>query len=142
MYSIQTQDLELTHYHSDNDDTRRIDADWPVYRDKGATSTAVVYFELAPGKRLGTHRDSAEEVLVVIDGEIDAVVGEERRRLRAGGMALVPALIPHDVICAGDRPAKVAGIFPSNTIVSVFEDAFAPEGNRVVGTPMPEEAQS
>ena len=59
MFAIQTQDLELTHYRSADDDTRRIDADWPIYRGTGATSTAVVYFELAPGKRLGTHTDSA-----------------------------------------------------------------------------------
>jgi hypothetical protein len=42
------------------------------------------------------------------------------------------------VICAGETTAKVAGIFPSNTIVSVFEGGFAPANVRVVGTPMPE----
>ena len=141
MLALQTQELELAHYHSDEDDTRRIDADWPVHRDKGATSTAVVYFELAPGMHLGTHRDSAEEVLVVLEGEIEAVVGEERGRLRAGGIALVPAMVPHDVICTGDVPAKVAGFFPSNTIVSVFDGGFAPENIRVVGTPMPDVSQ-
>lgn len=138
MFAIQTQDLELTHWQSTDDQTRHIDADWPVYHGKGAASTAVVYFELAPGKRLGTHTDSAEELLVVLEGEIEAVVGDERRRLRAGGMALVPAMAPHDVICSGHAPAKVAGVFPSNTIVSVFEGGFAPAGVRVVGTPMPE----
>jgi quercetin dioxygenase-like cupin family protein len=137
MLTVQTQKLELTHYRSDEDDTRRIDADWPIHRDRGTTSTAVVYFELAPGKRLGTHRDSAEEVLVVLEGEVEAVVGDQRRRLAAGGMAVVPAMASHDVLCAGDVPAKVAGVFPSNTVVSVFEGGFAPEGTRVVGSPMP-----
>lgn len=138
MLTKQTQDLELTHYYSADDGSRHIDADWPIHRGTGAAATAVVYFELAPGKRLGTHTDSAEEVLVVLEGEVDAVVGQERRRVRAGGMALVPAIVPHDVICAGDGPAKVAGIFPSNTVVSVFEGGFAPANSRVVGTPMPE----
>lgn len=138
MLTIQTQDLELAHYYSEEDDTRRIDADWPIHRDKGATGSAVVYFELGPGKHLGSHRDSAEEVLVVLEGEVEVVVGNERRRVRAGGMALVPSMVPHDVICAGEKRACVAGIFPSNTIVSVFEGGFAPNDTRTVGTPMPE----
>lgn len=141
MLTLQTQDLELTHFRSDEDETRRIDADWPIHRDKGATGTAVVYFELAPGKHLGSHRDSAEEVLVVLEGEVEAVVGEERRRVQAGGLALVPSMVPHDVICVGEEPAKVAGFFPSNTVVSVFERGFAPDDTRVVGTPMPEIGQ-
>jgi quercetin dioxygenase-like cupin family protein len=137
MLSIQTQELELTHFHSATDDSRHIDADWPVHHGKGTASTAVVYFELAPGKRLGEHTDSSEEVLVVLEGEVDAVVGGERRRVRAGGMAVVPAMVVHDVISAGETTAKVAGVFPSNTVVSVFEGGFAPEDVRVVGTPMP-----
>lgn len=140
MLTIQTQDLELAHYQSLTDESRHIDADWPISREAGAASTAVVYFELAPGKRLGAHTDSAEEVLVILDGEVDVVVGDERRRVDRGGLVLVPALVPHDVICAGDKRARVAGFFPSNTIVSVFDDGFAPEGGRVVGTPMPEVA--
>lgn len=140
MLAIQTQDLELTHFYSADDDTRHIDADWPIYRGTGSTSTAVVYFELAPGKRLGTHTDSAEEVLVILEGEVEAVIDGTRGRVRAGGLVRVPAMAPHDVRCVGDTPAKVAGIFPSNTIVSVFEDGFAPADLRVVGTPLPEAA--
>jgi quercetin dioxygenase-like cupin family protein len=138
MFAIQTQDLELTHWSSADDESQLIDADWPVHHGMGAASTAVVYFELAPGKRLGMHTDSAEELLVVLEGEVDAVVGDERSRIGAGGLALVPAMVPHDVICTGDKPAKVAGVFSSNTLVAVFESGFGPEGVRVVGTPMPE----
>lgn len=142
MLTIQTQDLDLTHYHSAEDSTRHIDADWPICREAGTAATAVVYFELAPGKRLGTHTDSAEEVLIVLEGEVEAVVDGQRRRVGAGGMAVVPAMLSHDVICVGDTPAKVAGVFPSNTVVSVFEGGFAPDGTRVVGTPMPDIGQN
>jgi hypothetical protein len=41
------------------------------------------------------------------------------------------------VISVGDRPAKVLGVFGSNTIVAEFRDGFAPTGMRVVGTPPP-----
>jgi quercetin dioxygenase-like cupin family protein len=139
MLKIQTQDLELTHFHSLDDQSREARADWPVYRDRGSASTAVVYFELEPGKRLGTHTDSAEEVLVVLEGEVEVVVGDERGRVRAGGIAVVPAMEPHDVICAGDARARVAGVFSANTILSAFEGEWQPMGTNIVGTPPPAE---
>jgi quercetin dioxygenase-like cupin family protein len=140
MLTVQTQDLDLTRFHSAKDSTREARADWPVYRDRGAASTAVVYFELEPGKRLGSHTDSAEEVLVVIEGEVDVVVGDERARVAAGGVAVVPAMVPHDVICAGGACARVAGVFSANTIVSTFEGPWEPVSSNVVGTPPPQAA--
>ena len=52
---------------------------------------------------------------------------------------VVPAMVPHDVLCAGDQPVKVVGWFASATVVSVFDEPFAPIGRRVLGTPLPEE---
>ncbi len=140
MLTVQTQELELARFARSKDPARTIDATWPIYRDLGTASTAVVYFELEPGMHLGMHTDSAEELLVVLEGEVEAVVGDERGRIRAGGMAVVPARVPHDVISVGSTRARVVGVFPSNSIVSVFEEGFAPSGSRVVGTPMPPEA--
>lgn len=89
---------------------------------------------------LGTHTDSAEEVLVVLAGEVDVVVGDQRRRVAAGGIAVVPAEVAHDVVGAGEDTARVAGVFSANTIVSVFDDEWVPYGTRVLGTPPPAEA--
>lgn len=135
MHIAQTAQLDLmpAHHRSNADNVVR--AAWPVHRGTGSRSTAAVYFELDPGKRLGTHTDSAEEVLVVLEGEVDVVVGDERGRVAAGGIAVVPAEEPHDVIGAGDAPARVAGVFSSNTIVSVFDETWAPLDTRVLGTP-------
>lgn len=140
MHAVQTRELELMSARHAGDPDNVVAAAWPVHRGTGARSTAAVLFELAPGKRLGTHTDSAEEVLVVLEGEIEAVIGWERARVRAGGVAVVPAMVPHEAACVGDRPAKVLGVFPSNTIVSVFEETFDQTGGRVVGTPPAPEA--
>jgi len=137
MHSVETRSLELTHFTSPNDPSRDCRAAWAVHRETGSASSAVIYFELAPGKHLGRHVDSAEEVLVVLDGTVEAVVGDERVRLTAGGLAVVPALVPHDVVAVGDRPARVAGVFSSNTIVATFDDVWQPVDSRVVTTPMP-----
>jgi quercetin dioxygenase-like cupin family protein len=137
MHAVQTQDLELMTFTQRGDDDNAVAAAWPVYRDTGAASVAAVYFELAPGMRLPRHRDSAEELLVVLSGEIEAVVGDERALLGAGGLAVVPAMVPHEAVNVGAGPARVAGVFPSNTIIAEFEDDFEQTGGRVVGTPPP-----
>jgi quercetin dioxygenase-like cupin family protein len=138
MVAVQTDELELMHFSHVGDESGAADATWPVYRDAGATSTAVVYFELEFGKHLGTHVDSAEEVLVVLGGAVEVVIGEERVRLHAGGVAVVPAFVPHDLINVGSERARIAGVFPANTIVSTFDEPFEQTGGRVVGSPPPE----
>ena len=139
MHVTQTQDAELLAAHHRDDESNVVRAAWPVHRGTGARSTAAVYFELTDGARLGTHTDSAEEVLVVLEGDVEITVGAERALARAGALAVVPAEVPHDVAAVGG-PARVAGILSANTIVSVFEDTWLPYGTRVLGTPPPAEA--
>jgi len=138
MHVTHTQDAELLAAHHAGDDANVVRATWPVHRGTGARNTAAVYFELAPGAHLGTHTDSSEEVLVVLEGEVEITVGDERARARAGAIAVVPAEVPHDVAAVGGG-AKVLGVFSSNTIVSVFDDTWVPYGTRVLGTPPPAE---
>jgi quercetin dioxygenase-like cupin family protein len=140
MHTVQTRQLELLPAHHRDDPSNVVRAAWPVHRGTGSHSSAAVYFELERDMRLGRHTDSAEEVLVVLAGEVDVIVGDERRRLPAGGVAVVPAEVPHDVVGAGDDTARVTGVFPSSTIVSVFDDEWLPYGTRVLGTPPPVEA--
>ncbi len=140
MQAIQTQELELASFSQTTDEGNVVRAAWPVYRDTGAANTAVVYFELDPGMELPTHTDSAEEVLIVLEGEVEAHIDSQRGRVSAGGMAVVPAMAPHGARNVGDGIARVAGVFSSNTIVAVFDDEFAGIGTRVVGTPPPADA--
>ena len=140
MHTVQTRDLELLAAHHRHDGDNVVRAAWPLHRGTGARSTAAVLFELVPGARLGTHTDSAEEVLVVLEGDVEVTVDAERRRLSAGAMAVVPAGTPHDVLGVGEAPARVTGVYSSNTIVSVFDEEWVPFGTRVLGTPPPAEA--
>lgn len=140
MLARQLQDLDLTEVTSATDPSRTIRFDFPVSSLAGAASTAVVYFELEPGEHTGMHTDSAEEVVVVLSGRAEAIVGDERGELTAGGLGLVPALVPHDVRNIGDETVRVVGFFSSSTVVSVFDDPFLPGDVSVVGTPLPEPA--
>ena len=50
---------------------------FPVHSATGTASTATVLFELDPGAELPIHTDSAEELLIIVQGTAEARVGDE-----------------------------------------------------------------
>jgi quercetin dioxygenase-like cupin family protein len=105
----------------------------------GTASTAAVLFELDSGSELATHTDSAEEVLLVLEGEAEATIGDRGERLPAGSLAIVPSMVPHSVRNVGARPLRVLGIFSSSAVVATFEEPMGSDGRRsmVIGAPYP-----
>src|ERR687886_969829 len=129
------EDLELMEVWYENDPTMRVKVNFPFFLGTGTKSTAVVYFEIESGYRLGTHTDSAEEILLILEGEAEVSLGDEQGRLSAGEMALVPAMVPHGMRNVGDETVRVVGFFPSNVVVATFDQPMMPFNQRVVGTP-------
>jgi quercetin dioxygenase-like cupin family protein len=127
--------LELLEAWYENDPTMRVKANFPFFVGSGTKNTAVVYFELEPGHRLGTHTDSAEEILLILEGTVEVSLGDERGRLSAGEMALVPAMVPHALRNVGEETVRVVGFFSSNVVVSTFDQPVMPFNQRVIGTP-------
>ena len=118
-----------------------LSAEFPISSDSGAAATAVVYIEVAPGGELPVHSDSAEELLLGLEGEVVASVGDESGPLRAGEVAVVPAMVPHGLRNLGDRPARVLGFFGGSPNVATFADAvFVVGGPRPIVVPLHEEA--
>jgi quercetin dioxygenase-like cupin family protein len=128
-------ELELMEVWYEDDPTMRLKVNFPFFLGTGTKSTAVVYFEIEPGHRLGTHTDSAEEILLILEGEAEVSLGDEQGRLSAGEMALVPAMAPHGLRNVGGETVRVAAFFSSNVVVSTFDQPLMPFGQRVVGTP-------
>lgn len=112
---------------------------FPLSSASGTASTATVLFELDPGAELPVHTDSAEELLVVLEGTAEARIDEEVGRLELHHVALVPAMAPHGIRNVGDDVLRVLGTFSSSTVVSTFEEPFESGGPRVfvIGAPMP-----
>jgi quercetin dioxygenase-like cupin family protein len=135
MIAERIEDLELMEGWYEDDPTMRVKVNFPLFLGTGTKNTAVVYFEIEPGYRLGTHTDSAEEILLVLEGEAEVSLGDEEGRLSGGEMALVPAMVPHGLRNVGEETVRVAGFFSSNVIVSTFDQPLMPFGQRVVGTP-------
>ena len=112
---------------------------FPVHSAAGAASTATVLFELDPGAELALHTDSAEELLIIVQGTAEARVGDEVGRLETHQVGLVPPMAPHGLRNIGDDVLRVFGTFSASTVVSTFEVPFQEDGPDVVviGAPIP-----
>ena len=132
MLTASTPEIELNEVWLDTDPPKRWRVAFPVNKSTGAEHTAVVYFEVAPGNRQGIHQDSAEEIVYIVAGEGEAHVGDERGRVRAGDVAVIPAMVPHGVVNTGNEPLKVVGFFCESEITSTFEAPLQPIGEATV----------
>jgi quercetin dioxygenase-like cupin family protein len=126
MLTASIPQLALNEAWIASDPRGRVHPAFPINRFTGARDTAVVYFEVEPGEYLPTHTDSAEEVLYIVAGEGEAHVGEERGRLSAGDLAVIPSMAPHGIANVGDEPLKVVGFFCDSHIVSTFAEPLQP----------------
>ena len=86
---------------------------FPLHSATGTASTATVLFELDPGAELGVHTDSAEELLIIVQGTAEARVGDEVGRIGRHEVALVPPMAPHGLRNIGDEVLRVLGTFSS-----------------------------
>lgn len=142
---VRLHELPLGEFGYAHDPTARVKGAFPFSAATGNKNTAMVCVEIAPGNRLATHTDSAEEILVILAGEVEVTVGEAQGRASTGDMALVPAMIPHAVRNIGNETVRMLGIFSSNTVMSTFDQPLlpigmppmSPLGERTVLTPLP-----
>ena|SRR3712207_5654301 len=98
--------------------------------DEGARSSGSSLLEVDPGCRLPRHTDSAEEVVVVVDGTASVTVAEETAEVPAGGVALVPECVPHEVRNAGDGVLRFWAVYASNDVTTTYEREVQPAGSR------------
>src|SRR4051794_26571344 len=96
----------------------------------GAKAAGASLLEVDPGCRLPRHTDSAEEVIVVVDGAAEVIVGDERKTVAAGDMALVPECVPHEVRNAGDGVLRFAAVYAAPDVVTTYEAPVQPAGER------------
>ena len=139
MQAVKIDEVELFEGWWQSDPGMRVRAGFPFSSGTGTKSTAVVYFELEPGEHLGTHTDSAEEILLILAGRGEATIGDERAAVETGTLAVVPALISHGVKNTGVETLRVVGFFSSRTVQSVFDEPMEPFATRYFSIPMVEE---
>jgi quercetin dioxygenase-like cupin family protein len=145
MLTAKTSELELMQGWFDSDPGHtRVRVTFPLNKWAGSADSAAVYFETEPGKRLAEHTDSAEEILYVVAGDAEAHVGADRGRFAAGGLAVIPAMVPHGVVNVGTETLKIVGFFSESEIISTFNESVQPFGAAVLnqGAPPPAASRS
>ncbi len=135
MNIVNLKELQLLECWYESDPNTRQKAAFPFYKVTGSESLSVVYFELEPGYNLGTHTDSAEEVVLILEGTGEAEVGDQTSQLSKGEMALIPIMVPHTIRNTGTDTLKVVGFFSSSSVVSTFSEPVMPLQQQVVGAP-------
>ena len=131
--------LELLQAWFDSHPSSYIHFNFPIHSGTGAKSTSVVYMELDPGFQLRTHTDSAEEIVLVLEGTLQGIVGDEQGELSFGELVVIPAMVPHSFRNTGNTKARAIGFFSSATVVSTFDHPAQPMNRRLLGTPVPVE---
>jgi len=86
--------------------------------------------EVPAGCRLPRHTDSAEETIVVVSGRASVTVGDEQGEVPAGGVALVPECVSHEVRNAGGEPLRFVALYANNDVVTTYEQPIQPSGDR------------
>jgi quercetin dioxygenase-like cupin family protein len=135
MHTSDFTHLELLDAWYEQDAAIRIRVTFPFSAATGNERSSVVYFEIDPGHYLGTHTDSAEEIVLILAGTVEASLGDERGQLSAGQAALIPAMVPHGMRNIGNETARCVGFFAAAEVVSTFDQPMMPLGQQVVGTP-------
>lgn len=97
---------------------RHVTRNFALFSAAGTKSGSVVYFELEPECELGTHTDSAEEIVYIVDGTVEITIGKEKNQISRSEHGVVPIMGPHNFRNVGSNTAKVIGFFSSPNIVS------------------------
>ncbi len=68
--------------------------------------------ELAPDADVPTHSHPHEQIGMVIEGELEFWIGDERRTLRPGDMFMIPGGVPHGARAGKGRAVTVEAFYP------------------------------
>ena len=88
----------------------------------GTESLSVADLTITPGSRAPTHTHPTEEAMLIVDGELDAVLGDEIITVGEGETVLAPAGVKHGFVNRSGADARVLGIFPTGKVERTLVD--------------------
>lgn len=130
MPALPSEDLDFSDAWIEGDPSARWRSAAGHGPSTGAQASGSSVLAVAPGCRLPVHTDSAEEVAVVVAGMAEVVTGEERSIVTAGGLALIPAYVPHEVRNAGEEELRFVAVYADTNVVSRYEQPVQPGGSQ------------
>ncbi len=109
----------------ENDDFRREVAT--------AELSQVVVMTIPPGGEIGAEvHEGIDQLLLFVEGEAEAIVGDERRRVGPDELVLVPGGTRHNFVNIGEFPLRLVTVYtppehPPGTVHRTKEEADAAE---------------
>ncbi len=135
MTKIALPDVELTEEWAAGDQTLRLRANYVLFGGRGTCESALVYFELDEGAHLGFHRDSAEEIVLVLDGTAEATLDKGTIVVGPHELVVIPRGVAHDLRNVGSGVVRAVGFFASPEVESTFDETLEPTGERTFRVP-------
>ena len=94
-----------------------------VNADQSAKSLSIAHLDVEAGATIGTHiHPNTEEAMLIVDGELEAVLGDERIAVQEGDTVLAPAGVKHGFVNRSSVQASLLAIFPTTDIEHVPVD--------------------
>jgi quercetin dioxygenase-like cupin family protein len=138
MITAHISNVELVEFWSEQDPIVRSKAGGLLAAHNGAAGSSALLLVFEPGWRSGRHRHTAEETLLVLAGEGEMQIGDETAALGPGGLALVPAMAPHELRNSGAEPLRAVAFFPAAAVTTVWDEPLMPLNARGFAAPPPE----
>jgi quercetin dioxygenase-like cupin family protein len=105
--------------------------------ESAGSSVSFFVVRVLPGEGAVKHRHPYDETFVLLDGQIEAIVDGEKRMLRSGTIAVIPAMAWHEFTNRGSARASMVNIHPSPRIIQenwsdLTRDAQTEAGHRLI----------
>ena len=81
--------------------------------EKGSEATSVGDVVVGVDGVVPTHIHPTEEAMVILEGEMDAILGDDVITVREGQTVLAPPGVRHGFVNRSGAPARVLAIFPT-----------------------------
>lgn len=90
--------------------------------DKGSESTSVGDVLVGVDGVVPTHIHPTEEAMVILEGEMDAILGDDVITVTVGQTVLAPPGVRHGFVNRSGAPARVLAIFPTANMERTLVD--------------------
>lgn len=90
--------------------------------DKGSEATSVGDVLVGVDGVVPTHIHPTEEAMVILEGEMDAILGDEVITVAEGQTVLAPPGVRHGFVNRSGAPARVLAIFPTANMERTLVD--------------------
>ncbi len=128
--------VELTELTSSATDDAQWVGGYFAYGGDGADKSAVVYFAVPPGKRLGRHTDTAEETQFILSSTGELLLDDGAKPMKAGDVVVLSEGTFHDLRNTGSEDLRVIGFFSAPGVEQHWsEEVWEPGDLKITGTP-------